>query len=205
MSDDRQSVTSTETTHYAHFLEHRQRQSWKQTFDVQAPYRWNIRRLSLGRVLDLGCGNGRNLEHLRGNGVGIDHNATFVASCRRRGLEVYPPTEFAREASRLGQFDTLLLSHVAEHLERNDAESLVRVYRPYVRAGGRLAVITPQKRGHASDPTHVVYYNSAEHRRFFTALRASIDQHFSFPFPFWVGDAFTYNETISIGTFAPDD
>ena len=33
---------------------------WKQLLDVQAPYRWNLRRL-LGehRVLDVGCGIGR--------------------------------------------------------------------------------------------------------------------------------------------------
>jgi len=43
-----------------------------------------------------------------------------------------------------------------------------------------------------------------EHERFFAALGARIDRRFSFPFPFWVGDAFTYNETISVGTFVPE-
>jgi len=44
-----------------------------------------------------------------------------------------------------------------------------------------------------------------EHERFFAALGARIDRHFSIPFPFWVGDAFTYNETISVGIFVPED
>ena len=30
---------------------------------TQAPYRWNLRRLRLGRVLDVGCGVGRNLRN----------------------------------------------------------------------------------------------------------------------------------------------
>jgi DNA primase len=29
---------------------------WKQLLDVQRPYRWHIRRLELGFVLDVGCG-----------------------------------------------------------------------------------------------------------------------------------------------------
>jgi len=35
---------------------------WKQRLDVQRPYRWNLRRLTEDRrVLDVGCGIGRNL------------------------------------------------------------------------------------------------------------------------------------------------
>ena len=44
---------------------------WRRTLNVQAPYRWNIRRLHLGRVLDVGSGLGRNLAHLGNNGVGV--------------------------------------------------------------------------------------------------------------------------------------
>ena len=32
---------------------------WKRMLGSQAPYRWNIRRLNLGRTLDVGCGIGR--------------------------------------------------------------------------------------------------------------------------------------------------
>src|SRR4051794_23992292 len=67
---------------------------WKRLLDVQAPYRWNLRRLDLGFTLDVGCGLGRNLEHLGGNGVGIDHNDACVAACRARGLTAYGPAEF---------------------------------------------------------------------------------------------------------------
>ena len=41
-------------------------------------YRWNLRRLDLGFTLEIGCGIGRNLEHLDGNGIGIDHNEEAV-------------------------------------------------------------------------------------------------------------------------------
>ncbi|MBV9592170.1 MAG: hypothetical protein JO147_00020, partial [Actinobacteria bacterium] len=37
---------------------------WKRLLPVQAPYRYNMRRLPLGHTLDIGCGIGRILEHL---------------------------------------------------------------------------------------------------------------------------------------------
>jgi hypothetical protein len=46
--------------------------------DPQRPYRWNLRRHQPGFVLDIGCGIGRNLEHVDGHGVGIDHNPACV-------------------------------------------------------------------------------------------------------------------------------
>ncbi|HZZ81595.1 MAG TPA: class I SAM-dependent methyltransferase [Gemmataceae bacterium] len=67
---------------------------WKKLFSVQAPYRWNIRRLQPGFVLEVGCGIGRNLRHLDGNGVGIDHNPTSIATCRERGLTAFTTESF---------------------------------------------------------------------------------------------------------------
>ena len=51
---------------------------WKQWLDVQAPFRWNLRRLDPGFTLDIGCGIGRNLLHLPRQGVGVDTNEHCV-------------------------------------------------------------------------------------------------------------------------------
>src|SRR5674476_1246283 len=53
---------------------------WKRVLDVQMPYRANLRRLHLGRTLDVGCGTGRNLAALdrdrrQGRPTGGDHRA----------------------------------------------------------------------------------------------------------------------------------
>ena len=45
---------------------------WKRALDVQAPYRWNLRRLKPGFMLDVGCGLGRNLELVLGVCVVVD-------------------------------------------------------------------------------------------------------------------------------------
>ncbi len=77
----------------------------------------NIRSIAPGFVLDIGCGVGRNLLHLEGNGVGIDHNPTSVAICTSQGLTAYTNTDFEQtEYNSPGTFDAILLAHVAEHM-----------------------------------------------------------------------------------------
>src|SRR3954454_7927485 len=95
---------------------------WKTWLDVQRPYRWNVRRLNLGRVLEIGCGIGRNLAHLDGNAVGIDHNETSVQIARDRGFTAYNPAKFRGSPFDVpGAFDALLLAHVVEHVSHEVA------------------------------------------------------------------------------------
>jgi SAM-dependent methyltransferase len=73
-----------------------------------------------GRLLDVGCSHGLLVEEAARIGLdaeGIEPSATAVEHCRRRGLRVrhgylaegsYPP----------GTFDVIVMSHVAEHIER---------------------------------------------------------------------------------------
>lgn len=174
--------------------------AWKRLLEVQRPYRWNLRRLEPGFTLDLGCGLGRNLAHLGGGGVGIDHNPTSIAACRDAGFEAYTPEEFARtDHARPGRFDCLLASHVIEHQRTHDAEELLRAHLVYVRLGGKVILITPQERGYASDPTHVTYFDLDGLTAFATSLGLDVERADSFPFP-WplAGKVFTYNEFVVV-------
>ena len=148
---------STASHDYAERLRRLEGSRWRQALNVQAPYRWNIRRLKLGRTLDVGCGLGRNLAHLDGNGVGVDHNAESVEIARSKGLIAYTVEEFhASDGTRLqASFDSMLLAHVVEHLSEADAQALLHDYLPLLRPGGRVCFITPQERGFATDATHV--------------------------------------------------
>ena len=178
---------------------------WKRALDVQRPYRWNLRRLEPGFTLDLGCGLGRNLAHLDGNGVGIDHNPTSIAACRAAGLEAYTPEEFtASDRATAGAFDSLLAAHLVEHLPWAEAVALVGDYLRFVRPGGKVILITPQARGYASDATHVTYVDAAALERMAGELGLSVERSFSFPFP-WpvVGRAFTYNEFVLVARRRP--
>jgi SAM-dependent methyltransferase len=172
---------------------------WKPSFLVQAPYRWNIRRLGLGRVLDVGCGIGRNLLHLDGNGVGVDTNPHSVGVARDRGLIAYTPGSFADSDDAVpGAFDALLFAHVLEHMTNAEAEDLVGAYLPYLRPGGKVVIIVPQEAGYASDDTHVEFVDdetirAIERRHGLTAISVR-----SFPFPRPMGRGFRHNETVAV-------
>ncbi len=168
---------------------------WKQM--VPNPYRRNMRRMELGRVLDVGCGIGRCLHFVEGNGVGIDHNPSSVEVCRAEGLEAYTPDEFDPEAH--GRFDTLLCSHVLEHMDEDAGIELLRTYAGTLVEGGRIFVITPQEAGQSSDPTHVRFVDEAAAARVLVALGVARPQVRSFPFPRPVGKVFRHNEFHAIG------
>ena len=157
---------------YAHRLQRLQRARWKRIIDVQAPYRWHIRHLDLGYVLDVGCGIGRNLSHLRGHGVGVDHNPEAVSITRSRGFEAYTPDEWDA-SGRADQpiFDSLLLAHVAEHMSELEAATLIRRYLQAVRPDGRIVIVTPQEKGYASDATHVRFLGFDELTRLCAMVR----------------------------------
>ncbi len=172
----------------------------RRLLDPQRPYRWNIRRLELGRVLDIGCGVGRNLAHLDGNGVGLDHNADSVRIARSRGLTAYVTHEFAGSGDdRAASFDTMLLAHVLEHMTPGEATALVHQHLRYLRSGGQVVVICPQQKGQASDATHVTFLDTSAITAILLDAGVTAERSLSFPFPRQAGRVFTHNETIVIG------
>ena len=199
MTDPHAAPQSTEGAAYADRLERLETVWWKRALDVQRPYRWNLRRLDPGFTLDIGCGLGRNLSHLDGNGVGVDHNPDSVAIARSRGLTVFTPDEFAAsEYAVPGRFDSLLCAHVVEHMPTPDAVELLRPHLRWVRDDGKVIVITPQERGFRSDPTHVEFVDFDSLRAITQALDLTWESGRSFPLPRAAGRAFTYNEFVVV-------
>lgn len=192
---------STEKETYTERLVSLETAWWKRLLDVQRPYRRHLQRLRLGFVLDVGCGLGRNLINLGGSGagVGVDHNAASVGVARSRGLTAFVPEEFEKsEYARAGRFDTILLAHVAEHMQLHEVASLLKSYLGYLRPGGRVVLITPQERGFRSDPTHVAFMDFAALAVVAEQAGLTVDSRYSFPFPRWIGYIFTHNEFVTI-------
>ena len=195
----RRSSTGTRGADYTERLATLESAGWKKALDVQRPYRWNLRRLGLGRTLDIGCGLGRNLSVLGEGSAGVDHNASSVEVARSRGLTAFTPEEFAASPlAQTGQFDSLLFAHVIEHMDTGAGESLVAAYLPYLRPGGRVAFICPQELGYASDDTHVRFADFGALAQLAAGFDLEVERRYSFPFPRLFGRLFPYNEFVVV-------
>lgn len=196
---DRDEITDTADQAYTRRLQALSGTGWKRWLDVQAPYRWNLRRLGLGYTLEVGCGIGRNLGHLAGHGVGVDHNAQSVAVCRSLGFTAYTVDEFFRSPDAVpGRFDAILAAHVLEHVPVDAARAIVESYLPYLKPGGCVVLITPQEAGQRSDPSHVHFFDLAQLGSLARALGLQVEQSYSFPFPRLAGWLFKYNEFVLV-------
>jgi SAM-dependent methyltransferase len=184
---------------YARLLQELQGAWWKRLLDVQRPYRRHVRGLELGFVLDVGCGIGRNLAHLDGAGVGVEQNADAVALARARGLTAWTPEEFlASPDAQPGRFDSLLLAHVLEHMTPAEARHLLEEYLPFVRAGGKVVLITPQEAGYRWAPTHVTFFDLEALSALAVSAGLTVRAAYSFPLPRFAGRLFRYNEFVLV-------
>ena len=185
---------------YTERLNQRSGARWKQVLDVQAPYRWNLRRI-LGerRTLDVGCGIGRILRTLPAGSLGVDHNATSVQQCRAAGLSAMTTDEFlAEDPAERGGFDGMLAAHLVEHLPADGAKDVLAPYLPYLAPAAKIVLICPQERGFASDPTHTVFTDQSRLGELSRQLGLRVEKQFSFPLPRFAGKVFTYNEFVTV-------
>lgn len=186
---------------YTNTLVKKQMAGWKRFFNVQALYRWNLRRLRPGFTLDIGCGIGRNLINLGGNAVGVDYNAASVKIARERGFRAFTLEEFSGSQFNSPEyFDSILLAHVAEHMTLVEVVALLKEYLHLLKPKGRLIMINPQEAGYRSDPTHIEFMDFAKMRYITKELKLEIFKEYSFPFPRFFGHFLYFNEFISVST-----
>lgn len=138
---------------------------------------WVVRRaraLDRPRILDIGCGTGFNIEHLRSLGltrvVGLDFSSDALAFCRSRNLTGLVQGDATSAPFRDGSFDMILALDLIEHVE--DDVTAMRGLARLLAPGGVLVIFTPAFQflwGHQDEVSH--------HFRRYTApeLRSKIE------------------------------
>jgi SAM-dependent methyltransferase len=116
---------------------------------------WILSRVSGGRLLEVGCGNGgmtRLLAEKVTTLVALDVSAPSLAAVRQLGLSNVETVQgLVEQHEATGEFDWVVLSEVLEHL-RNPSDVLARCV-SWLKPGGRLLITTP--RGHWESNEHL--------------------------------------------------
>ncbi|MBI2863751.1 MAG: class I SAM-dependent methyltransferase [Chloroflexi bacterium] len=112
----------------------------------------DLRAAGAWRILDGGCGSGRNAVYLAGLGfdaVGIDSAANKCAEARQSAHQRPNASFVAAEIESLpfgsGTFDAAICTHVLEYLTAGQIEVAMGELRRVVREGGVLLLVTAAK------------------------------------------------------------
>lgn len=176
-----------------------------------------------GPTIDLGCGVGELLERLPAGSKGLEINKASVEHCRAKGLDVTyydgwaddwqlsavrdgvdgdearpdPLDSGDRHEIGDGRFDTLIMSHVLEHLD----EPVDVLHRLLTTAGPlglrQVLIVVPGRAGFRSQETHRTFVD----RGMLSGPTVTRDTGFALAstsyFPGnlrWIGDVFLYHE-----------
>lgn len=191
-------MTSSDENAYAQRLYGISNQPWKRVLAPINPYRIHIRLLVRGRCLDIGCGFGRNLGYLGDSKhVGVEPNQNLRDLAIELGHNVIAPHETQQVLQNEG-FDTLIFSHVLEHLTPDQHPAILRDYLPYLKVGGLVIVRIPQRAGFDSDDDHRYFWTNDLMEEFLLGHGLTIEKTGSFPLPEFFGRFFKYNEWVFV-------
>ena len=192
----REKETQSET--YTNQLIKEQRKSIKDKLKWMNPYAVHVKRVCEGKVLDIGCGIGRNLEYLGSRSLGVDHNEESIKFAQNRGLNAISLIDFKKDFEN-SQFDTFLMAHLLEHMTKDEAKELLKSYIKYLRVGGSIIVICPQEKGFQHDNTHIKFMQFSDIEEVLVASGIKVTRTYSFPFFRFFGKFYVFNEFIVIG------
>lgn len=99
------------------------------------------------RLLDVGCGDGKFVEHMRGLGwdaEGVEVDPRAAETAQKRGIKVQCGT-LAKIGFEDQSFDAITVNHVLEHV--HDPEGLLRECHRVLRPGGDIRVFVPNAGG----------------------------------------------------------
>ena len=130
-----------------------QKYLYEDLYNLEETHWWHIAKRNLmisllknnlsgnqNRILDIGCGTGKNLEVLERFGVsfGIDSSPQAILYCKKRGIKNVVKGNIERMPFTRESFDAITALDVLEHVD--DQEALKEVHRVLKR--GNVLIIT---------------------------------------------------------------
>ncbi|MDY6969608.1 MAG: methionine biosynthesis protein MetW [Spirochaetota bacterium] len=158
-----------------------------------------------GKSIDFGCGIGELLTELPEGSVGFEINKAAVEYCNKKKLNVklYNPDidDYKLNNLNTGEFKTMIISHVLEHLE-NAHEIIRQIMKTCNRLSiERVIIIVPCIKGFNFDLTHKTFVDIS----FLKKLEYDLKDNYNiliakyFPLNFLcIGKYFTYNELFVV-------
>lgn len=192
----KQSVNQTQGESYAKYFLNKHERWWRFLLPVQVPYKKFARAICRGQVLDIGCGAGRYLSFLFPRATGVDHNTHMLDYVKGKGFKAFSPEDFLSAPGNNNAFDTLLFSHILEHMTPENACSMISQYIPCLRSNGRIVIILPQGEAFKTDHTHICNYSPEMIRNLATLTGTRMIRSFTFPFPEKIGEYFPFNDLV---------
>ncbi len=171
-------------------------------------YLQHTQKLFKGNVIDFGCGVGNYLVGLKNiDSLGLDVNPYSIEECKKKGIkaEVYDheQDDYGFLAISKGTYNTMLISHVLEHLDNPDD-----VLKKIVTACDKLKIVriiikVPTRKMYnlTPYPVHKTFIdkNYINENNLNSIGSFKINKMYYFPFNFsWIGKYFGYNEFILI-------
>ena len=154
-----------------------------------------------GPTIDFGCGPGELLTCLPRGSIGLEVNPATVEYCQKKQLNVklYNPKKdnYSLAEIPVGQYKSLIISHVLEHLEKPHV-----VMNSLFDAANRLqlekiVIIIPCKKGFNFDQTHKTFIDKLffYKKNIVTNSNFKISQMKYFPINLkLIGNFYTYHE-----------
>jgi hypothetical protein len=198
-----------ETLYAEDYLNYQTNRSWLRK-TIRKIYLWQVRRHVIGNAIDFGCGVGEHLSTFSKGSMGLEVNEATVKYCQAHGMNVklYKPDEdnYALKDVPAGQFQSLVISHVLEHL--TDPDLILKKLMDSCRRIGvkRVFVTVPCEAGFAHDKTHVTFITRDY------VMQKGLENYGGYKlvkwgyFPFnlrFVGKLYTYNEFYLVYDLQP--